>query len=74
MLVFCTDEGLQFAELKPTLQLIFRAQMAILTDKMIRAGVLIGPSVVLCAEFDRPGYMIVNCNTRQVIDTIVESN
>ena len=74
LLVFCTDEGLAFAQLKSDLSFEYKPDMAFLTDKMFRTGVLIKPSVVMLADFYSPGYLIVNCKTRQILYTIEETN
>ena len=74
LLVFCTDEGLAFAQLKSDLSLEFRPQMSILTEKMFRTGVLLKPSIVMVADFHSPGYLIVDCKTRRILYTIDETN
>ena len=43
-------------------------------NSMIRTGVRLKPWIILCADFDKPGYIIVNCKTREVVSRIEESN
>ena len=73
-LVFCTDEGLHYAELMPNLSITFKPQMVMFPDKMIRSGTLIKPGVIVCADFNTPGYMVVDCKTRKLLSVIEETN
>ena len=74
VLAFCTDEGLAFAELKRDLKLVFKPHMTILPEKMVRCGAKLNENVILIADFDRPGYLAIDCKTRQTLFTIEETN
>lgn len=56
------------------LTIVSKPQMVMFADKMIRSGALIRTGVIVCADFNTPGYMIVNCTTRQVLNIIEEPN
>lgn len=74
MIALCTDEGLAFAEMRSDLSLNFRPHMSILPDRMVRSGVYLKENLVMIADFDRPGYIVVDCKTRQTLYTIDETN
>ena len=41
-------------------------------DKMFRTGVLLKPWLLLLADFYTPGYMLVDCKMRLLVQTIQE--
>ena len=73
-LVFCTDEGLHYAHMQSDLSIVFKPQMVMFQNQLIRTGTLIKPGVIVCADFNKPGYMLVDCKTRQILSLIEETN
>ena len=61
-------------KLMPSLSINFKPQMVMFPDKMIRSGTLIKPGVIVCADFNTPGYMLVDCKTRKLLSVIEETN
>ena len=68
LIAFCTDEGLHFAELRASdFAVVHKPQMVIRPDMMFRTGVLVKPWLVFVADFYSPGYLLIDCKTRQVV-------
>ena len=44
--------------------------MVLFSDKMFRAGVLLKDWVAMVSDFNTPGYLIIDCKTRQVLHTL----
>lgn len=71
LLALCTDEGIHFAELKVSdLSIVHKPHMVLFPEKMFRTGVLVKPWLLFVADFYSPGYLLVDCKTRQVVHTL----
>ena len=49
------------------MSIVQKPQMMLFADKMFRTGVLLKPWLLLLADFYTPGYMLVDCKTRQMV-------